>query len=118
MLPCCPAAALLLPCCPAAALLLPCCADPGPGPGPDAAGPRRSRGPPPTHPAAPTAPPSPRRRDEHYGFQLYQSDPSGNYGGWKAVAIGAGHQAAQNLLKSEYKDEITMAEVGVPLKES
>lgn len=28
--------------------------------------------------------------DEHYGFQLYQSDPSGNYGGWKAVAIGAG----------------------------
>lgn len=43
--------------------------------------------------------------DEHYGFQLYQSDPSGNYGGWKAVAIGAGHQAAQNLLKTEYKED-------------
>lgn len=42
-------------------------------------------------------------RDEHYGFQLYQSDPSGNYGGWKAVAIGAGHQAANNVLKSDYK---------------
>lgn len=28
--------------------------------------------------------------DEQYGFQLYRSDPSGNYGGWKAVAIGAG----------------------------
>ncbi|KXZ47262.1 hypothetical protein GPECTOR_36g115 [Gonium pectorale] len=41
--------------------------------------------------------------DEHYGFQLYQSDPSGNYGGWKAVAIGAGHQAANNLLKSDFK---------------
>lgn len=53
-------------------------------------------------------------RDEHYGFQLYQSDPSGNYGGWKAVAIGAGHQAAQNLLKTEYKDDITM-EQAVPL---
>eukprot|EP00877_Chromochloris_zofingiensis_P007879 jgi/Chrzof1/3344/Cz12g21180.t1 len=52
--------------------------------------------------------------DEHYGFQLYQSDPSGNYGGWKAVAIGAGHQAAQNLLKTEYKDDITM-EQAVPL---
>jgi hypothetical protein len=44
-------------------------------------------------------------RDEHYGFQLYQSDPSGNYGGWKAVAIGGGHQAAQNLLKTEYKED-------------
>ena len=21
--------------------------------------------------------------DKHYGYQLYQSDPSGNYGGWK-----------------------------------
>ncbi len=48
-------------------------------------------------------------RDEHYGFQLYQSDPSGNYGGWKAVAIGAGHQAANNQLKTDFKDDITMA---------
>jgi 20S proteasome subunit alpha 3 len=27
--------------------------------------------------------------DTVHGFQLYQSDPSGNYGGWKATAIGA-----------------------------
>ena len=26
--------------------------------------------------------------DKHYGFQLYQSDPSGNYSGWKATCIG------------------------------
>ena len=26
--------------------------------------------------------------DKHYGFQLYQSDPSGNFGGWKATCIG------------------------------
>jgi len=26
--------------------------------------------------------------DPHYGFQLYQSDPSGNYSGWKATCIG------------------------------
>jgi 20S proteasome subunit alpha 3 len=26
--------------------------------------------------------------DSHYGFQLYQSDPSGNYSGWKATVIG------------------------------
>ena len=31
--------------------------------------------------------------DEHHGFQLYHSDPSGNYGGWKATAIGANNQA-------------------------
>eukprot|EP00878_Enallax_costatus_P002984 GHUV01003180.1.p1 GENE.GHUV01003180.1~~GHUV01003180.1.p1 ORF type:complete len:253 (+),score=59.11 GHUV01003180.1:244-1002(+) len=48
--------------------------------------------------------------DEHYGFQLYQSDPSGNYGGWKAVAIGAGHQAAQNLLKTEFKEDTKVAD--------
>ena len=26
--------------------------------------------------------------DKHYGFQLYQSDPSGNFSGWKATCIG------------------------------
>ena len=44
-------------------------------------------------------------RDEDRGYQLYQSDPSGNYGGWKATSIGANHQGAQNLLKQEYKDD-------------
>ena len=46
-------------------------------------------------------------RDEDWGFQLYQSDPSGNYGGWKATAIGANKQAAQNLLKQDYEEDIT-----------
>merc|ERR1711935_1271420 len=41
--------------------------------------------------------------DEHYGFQLYQSDPSGNYSGWKATVIGANNQAGKSLLKAEYK---------------
>ncbi len=53
-------------------------------------------------------------RDENYGFQLYQSDPSGNYGGWKAVAIGAGHAAAQNLLKTDYKEDAPLSDC-VPL---
>lgn len=49
--------------------------------------------------------------DEHYGFQLYQSDPSGNFGGWKATAIGANYQAAQSILKSDYKiGETTLQE--------
>ena len=46
--------------------------------------------------------------DEHFGFQLYQSDPSGNYGGWKATAIGANNQAAQSILKQDYKDDKSM----------
>lgn len=48
--------------------------------------------------------------DAHHGWQLYQSDPSGNYGGWKACAIGNGHGAAQNLLKTEYKEGLTLQE--------
>eukprot|EP00475_Leptophrys_vorax_P016179 TRINITY_DN22635_c0_g2_i2.p1 TRINITY_DN22635_c0_g2~~TRINITY_DN22635_c0_g2_i2.p1 ORF type:complete len:262 (-),score=17.32 TRINITY_DN22635_c0_g2_i2:621-1406(-) len=42
--------------------------------------------------------------DARHGFQLYHSDPSGNYGGWRAAAIGANHGAAQSLLKQEYKE--------------
>ena len=49
-------------------------------------------------------------RDEVRDFQLYQSDPSGNYGGWKASAIGANKQGAQNLLKQDYKDTMTTEE--------
>jgi hypothetical protein len=49
------------------------------------------------------------RRAQRAGrYQLYQSDPSGNYGGWKATAIGANQQAAQNILKQEYKDDISL----------
>ena len=43
--------------------------------------------------------------DKVHGFQLYQSDPSGNYNGWKATCIGANSQAATSLLKQEYKEE-------------
>jgi len=48
--------------------------------------------------------------DRHFGFQLYQSDPSGNYGGWKATAIGANKQAASSVLKKEYNEEGTIEE--------
>jgi len=43
--------------------------------------------------------------DRHYGFQLYQSDPSGNYSGWKATCIGNNSSAAVSMLKQEYKEE-------------
>jgi 20S proteasome subunit alpha 3 len=48
--------------------------------------------------------------DKNFGFQLYQSDPSGNYGGWKATAIGANNQAAQSILKQEYKDNMELSD--------
>jgi len=46
--------------------------------------------------------------DPHYEFQLYHSDPSGNYSGWKATCIGANNGTAQSLLKQEYKDDISI----------
>ena len=67
--------------------------------------------------------------DKHYGFQLYQSDPSGNYGGWKATCIGNNHsvccaidwictflficlisQAAVSMLKQDYKEDCSLKE--------
>jgi 20S proteasome subunit alpha 3 len=48
--------------------------------------------------------------DRHYGFQLYQSDPSGNYSGWKATCIGNNSAAAVSMLKQEYKqDELDLS---------
>ena len=48
--------------------------------------------------------------DERYGYQLYTSNPSGNYTGWKAISVGANTSAAQTLLQMDYKDEITLEE--------
>lgn len=50
--------------------------------------------------------------DKHYGYQLYQSDPSGNYGGWKATCIGNNFGAAISMLKQELSDteKITLAQ--------
>ena len=48
--------------------------------------------------------------DSIHGFQLYQSNPSGNYGGWKATSVGANNASAQSLLKQDYKDEMNLDE--------
>ncbi|XP_055708098.1 proteasome subunit alpha type-4 [Phlebotomus papatasi] len=49
--------------------------------------------------------------DKHYGYQLYQSDPSGNYSGWRATCIGNNSGAAVSALKQELKEnEISLAE--------
>jgi len=44
--------------------------------------------------------------DKHYGYQLYQSDPSGNYGGWKATCIGNNSGAAVSILKQELNEDL------------
>jgi len=44
--------------------------------------------------------------DKHCGYQLYQSDPSGNYGGWKATCIGYNSEAAESILKQELNEEL------------
>merc|ERR1711981_1077983 len=43
--------------------------------------------------------------DSHWGYQLYQSDPSGNYSGWKATCIGNNSMAAISMLKQDYNEE-------------
>uniref|UniRef100_A0A7S3GV75 Proteasome subunit alpha type-4 n=2 Tax=Spumella elongata TaxID=89044 RepID=A0A7S3GV75_9STRA len=46
--------------------------------------------------------------DSNFGFQLYQTDPSGNYSGWKATVIGQNNQAGKSILKTDYKPENTV----------
>lgn len=48
--------------------------------------------------------------DPQRQFQLYQSNPSGNYGGWKATSVGANNASAQSLLKQDYKEELDLKE--------
>lgn len=48
--------------------------------------------------------------DSRFGFQLYTSNPSGNYSGWKATSVGANNSAAQTLLKQDYKEDISLKE--------
>lgn len=48
--------------------------------------------------------------DHQQQFQLYQSNPSGNYGGWKATSVGANNASAQSLLKQDYKEGCDLKE--------
>ena len=48
--------------------------------------------------------------DKVRGFQLFNSDPSGNYAAWKAHATGKGCVTAISTLKDEYKGEVDLKE--------
>jgi|UniRef100_A0A6S8Z027 20S proteasome subunit alpha 3 len=42
--------------------------------------------------------------DSHHGYQLYLSDPSGNYSGWRATCMGQNANSGQGVLKAEYEE--------------
>jgi len=44
------------------------------------------------------------------GFQLYCSDPSGNYAAWKAHSTGKNSVNAISTLKNDYKDDMSLNE--------
>ena len=46
--------------------------------------------------------------DKIHGYQLYQSVPSGIYGGWKAFAIGANNQTAQSIMKTDWRTDFVV----------
>jgi len=48
--------------------------------------------------------------DVHEKYQLYQTDPAGNYMSWQAHSIGTNNQTAQGILKQEWKEGMTLEE--------
>lgn len=45
------------------------------------------------------------------GPQIFMTDPSGAYWGYRAIAIGAGAQNAKEFLEKEYRDDLTTEEL-------
>jgi len=48
--------------------------------------------------------------DDTHGFQLYHTDPSGNYSGWKAYAIGLNNNTAQQIFRQDWKEGLSTQE--------
>ena len=46
--------------------------------------------------------------DKNYGYQLYNTEPSGIYNAWKAHAIGKNDQSAQSSLKQYYENDMSL----------
>ncbi|KAG5449632.1 multicatalytic endopeptidase [Opisthorchis viverrini] len=45
--------------------------------------------------------------DDRHGYQLFQTDPSGNCLGWKAACIGSNSAAASSILEQDYDPQCT-----------
>lgn len=48
--------------------------------------------------------------DDAHGFQLYDTNPSGNYNSWKAYAIGLNNNTAQQILRQDWKEGMKLQE--------
>jgi len=48
--------------------------------------------------------------DENHGFQLYHTDPSGNFSGWKAYAIGLNNNTAQQMFRQDWNEDLNLQE--------
>lgn len=48
--------------------------------------------------------------DDAHGFQLYHTDPSGNFSGWKAYAIGINNNTAQQCMRQDWKEGLKVQE--------
>ena len=48
--------------------------------------------------------------DSIQGFQLYASDPSGNYAAWRANATGKNMANARSTLKEDYNEDCSLGE--------
>jgi proteasome alpha subunit len=44
------------------------------------------------------------------GEHLFTTDPSGSYRSYKAVTIGIGREAVENILKEEYREDLSLEE--------
>lgn len=48
--------------------------------------------------------------DDAHGFQLYDTNPSGNYNSWKAYAIGLNNNTAQQIMRQDWKEGMKLQE--------
>jgi proteasome alpha subunit len=44
------------------------------------------------------------------GSRVFTTDPSGSYRGYKAVAVGIGRETVENILKEEYREDLSLDE--------
>ncbi|CAK9100030.1 unnamed protein product [Durusdinium trenchii] len=52
--------------------------------------------------------------DTHHGFQLYHTDPSGNFSGWKSYAIGVNNNTAMQIMRQDWKPGMKLQEALEP----
>jgi proteasome alpha subunit len=44
------------------------------------------------------------------GNRIFQTDPSGTYRGYKAIAVGVGKETVEKILKAEYREDMSLDE--------